>query len=544
MAESILNRPMFNRGARDPVYKKPSEMIEENQQIQIDFGEPRFQQPLGINDFLSKTQFEFNPSKARSAYEEFKGKPKTAQDFAAVYDEMYPEVEPLDEDFRFEKNLALARLGLNLMKPTVGGQLTPAIAAAGENFLVDLATLNEKKREQKILNREQETEDQRAKREYVLNALDQQRDTRDAAETDLFMQMLEFNMTDEKETANFRRDLAKQFYNYQYDVDMMGMENNAKLLMDQFQKDPVVFALAGAGKNPKYVTGYVQMDNLGRPMNMIPQVVDGQMTYVPDYKIGENAVKATFQFSDAGTLTSNAKLQLEYAEKSTGNTAISFIDDIIETIKFGEGAKVGAPGKFKGFAQEVYGTILDVADEFAKQGVISSEKYESAVNNLESSVLSDLANSWQGEMGNRNFTQDEVYDQLFGTGVRKNYDPDLVRNVIRINSIYYAIARARKPTGRLNMNDIDNAKESLTLYSFDVSTDKVKTSLVGIREELSRFVEGQKLAFNSDFVAGDPKLLINYNTRSSFAPTVTAQGGIIPVGENDSGFDETMGGQK
>ena len=58
MAESILNRPMFNRGARDPVYKKPSEMIEENQQIQIDFGEPRFQQPLGINDFLSKTQFE------------------------------------------------------------------------------------------------------------------------------------------------------------------------------------------------------------------------------------------------------------------------------------------------------------------------------------------------------------------------------------------------------------------------------------------------------------------------------------------------------
>ena len=53
-----------------------------------------------------------------------------------------------------------------------------------------------------------------------------------------------------------------------------------------------------------------------------------------------------------------------------------------------------------------------------------------------------------------------------------------------------------------------------------------------------------KLAFNSDFVAGDPKLLINYNTRSSFAPTVTAQGGIIPVGENDSGFDETMGGQK
>ena len=239
-----------------------------------------------------------------------------------------------------------------------------------------------------------------------------------------------------------------------------------------------------------------------------------------------------------------AKLQLEYAEKiNTGNTAIRFIDDIIETIKFGEGAKVGAPGKFKGFAQEVYGTILDVADEFAKQGIISSERYDAAVNNLESSVLSDLANAYTAEVGDRNFTSDPVYDNLFGMSIRKNYDPDIVRNQIRVNAIYYAIARARKPTGRLNMNDIDNAKDALTLYDFNISTDKVKTSLIGIKEELNRFVAGQKLAFDSDLINGDPKLLLPYNTGTSFAPTSQGSGVVIdPYKDQDnSGFDMNMG---
>ena len=552
MAESVFNRRMFqniNAGPDfvaplPPSYKKPSETVED-ENVTIDFGDTSFQKPLGIMDVLAQTQFEFKPEIAKAAYEEYAGAPKTAEDFASVYDEMYPGIESSDDKMKFEKNLALARLGLNLMKPTAGGALAPAIAAAGENFIADLASINEKKRQMKAANLERETEEQRAKREYVLNALDEQRNTRDAAESELFMKMLEFNLTDEKATAAYRRELAKQFYNYQYDADMMGMENNAKLLMDQFEKEPIVFALAGKGGAPKYVTGYVQMDERGRPMNMIPQLVDGQQTYVPDYTIGENAVKATFQFTDAGVLSVNAKTQLEIAEKiNTGNTAIQFIDDIIATIAFGEGAKVGAPGKFKGFAQEVYGTILDVADEFSKQGVISGERYDQAVKNLESSVLSDLANAYTAEVGDRNFATDPVYDNLFGMSIRKNYDPDIVRNQIRVNSIYYALARARKPTGRLNMNAIDNAKDSMTLYDFNVSTDKVKTSLIGIREELMRFIDGQKAAFNSDLVSGDPKLLLNYSS-TSFSPTASSGGEVInpyPTNNDDSGFDESMGG--
>ena len=185
-----------------------------------------------------------------------------------------------------------------------------------------------------------------------------------------------------------------------------------------------------------------------------------------------------------------------------------------------------------------------MADEFSKQGVISGERYDQAVKNLESSVLSDLANAYTAEVGDRNFATDPVYDNLFGMSIRKNYDPDIVRNQIRVNSIYYALARARKPTGRLNMNDIDNAKDAMTLYDFNVSTDKVKTSLIGIREELMRFIDGQKAAFNSDLVSGDPKLLLNYSS-TSFSPTASSGGEVInpyPTNNDDSGFDESMGG--
>ena len=103
------------------------------------------------------------PEATRQAYEEFAGTPKSSEEFAAEYDSMYPETESVNENFGFEKNLAIARLGLGLMQPTPGGAMAPAIARAGENFLADLATVNEKKRQAKAANREQEREDERAK---------------------------------------------------------------------------------------------------------------------------------------------------------------------------------------------------------------------------------------------------------------------------------------------------------------------------------------------------------------------------------------------
>ena len=164
-----------------------------------------------------------------------------------------------EENFGFEKNLALIRLGLGLMQPTPGGAIMPALSRAGENFLGDLAAINERKRKAKAARAEQESEEDRARREYILKAMQEQNDMRSANEFEMFMKVLQINTDSDEGDLRFKRELAKQNFAYKYDVDMMAMENNAKLLMETFKKTPKVFALKPTGydQTVKYVTGYL-----------------------------------------------------------------------------------------------------------------------------------------------------------------------------------------------------------------------------------------------------------------------------------------------
>jgi hypothetical protein len=498
MADSIFNRPMFAAGQyADPVKPKKGGAT-----APVTFGFDDIYKsdftPFDAEGVASLMQTYAQPEATRQAYEEFAGTPKTSQEFAAEYDAMYPEMETEDVNFDFEKNLAIARLGLGLMQPTPGGAMAPAIAKAGENFLADLANVNERKRQAKAANREQEREDERAKREYVLGALQEQRDMRDSNEFDLFMKVLQFNMDSDEGNVGFRRELAKQNFAYKYDVDIMAMENNAKLLSEQFKKTPKVFAIKpeGLDQTVKYVTGYLGID----PKDGV------EKPFIPN-----------FSLNDDNSLKQDVKAQIAQAEKiNTGNQALSFISDIKVSIAQNRG-RVGAPGAIKKTLQNVKGTILDIADTFVEAGVIDQDSYEAAKNKIESSVFNDLAGSYQQAYPGRNATdfyadlesdENKIYQEFF-VKPRENYDPALAANEIKLNAIYYAVARARKPTGRLNVDDVNNAKASLSLYNLDTSSDTVITSLGAIESELQGFVNAQKQIYKK---AGyEEGFLYNYN---------------------------------
>ncbi len=517
MADSIFNRPMFAAGQyADPVTPKKGAPTE-----QVKFGFDDIYKsdftPFDAEGVASLMQTYAQPEATRQAYEEFAGTPKTSQEFAAEYDAMYPEMETEDTDFGFEKNLAIARLGLGLMQPTPGGAMAPAIAKAGENFLADLANVNERKRQAKAANREQEREEERAKREYVLGALQEQRDMRDSNEFDLFMKVLQFNMDSDEGNVGFRRELAKQNFAYKYDVDIMAMENNAKLLAEQFEKTPKVFAIKpeGLDQTVKYVTGYLGIDPKdGVEKPFIPKQVGDQIIYEP---APLDAVIANFSLNDDNSLKQDVKAQITQAEKiNTGNQALSFISDIKTSIAQNRG-RVGAPGAIKKTLQNIKGTILDIADTFVEAGVIDQDSYEAAKNKIESSVFNDLAGSYQTAYPGRNATdfyadlesdENKIYQEFF-VKPRENYDPALAANEIKLNAIYYAVARARKPTGRLNVDDVNNAKASLSLYNLDTSSDTVITSLGAIESELQGFVNAQKQIYKK---AGyEEGFLYNYN---------------------------------
>ena len=552
MADSIFNRPLFGGAGQSEKADKAIDVA----------GLPKIEQttPIGpvsfnLSDVYKSDMVPFDqdgiaslmqaysitPESVRSQYEEYAGKPKTAMDFASEYDSLTPPTTTPESNFKFESSLALARLGLGLMQPTPGGAIAPAISKAGEAFLGDLAAINERKRQDKIKRGELEAEEDRSKREYILKALQEQNDFRSASELDMFMKVLQMNQDADQGDIKFKRELAKQNFAYKYDVDMMAMENHAKLLREQYKQTPEVFALKpeGLDQTIKYVTGYYGIDPAdGIRKPFVPRQIGDKIEYVP---APLDAVKATFQFGDDNTLKKNVKDQIISSEKiNQGRQALSFVKDLKVSIAE-DPSRIGVPGFFKRAFQNVRSTVLDVADGLLGAGVIDQDAYEAAKNKIDQSVFNDLANSYQANNPGRNatdFFQDKesvegiIYNELF-IEPRKSYDADIAANEIKLNSIYYAIARSRKRTGRLNVDDIKQARASLQLYTLDftsASSDQIISALNTVELELRGFVEAQtqsykEAGYNEDF-------LYNYETNGfgiSVKLPATTEGAGNPV---------------
>ena len=79
--------------------------------------------------------------------------------------------------------------------------------------------------------------------------------------------------------------------------------------------------------------------------------------------------------------------------------------------------------------------------------------------------------------------------QFFG-----DFDPALAENRTRVNAIAYAVARSRKSSGRLNLDDIKKAYESLKVTGFTDARTAI-TQLFTIRDELATANTDMKMLF-------------------------------------------------
>jgi hypothetical protein len=132
------------------------------------------------------------------------------------------------------------------------------------------------------------------------------------------------------------------------------------------------------------------------------------------------------------------------------------------------------------------------------------------------------------------------------------FDTDLPANQVRANSIIYAIARARKSSGRLNLDDIERAAKDLNIYG-DSSAD-VLSKIGVLRTQLERSREdalGQiQIMFGSGKDNFYDKLIemgyASYDRNRSLADVTNPEGsGYIDPSRTDIGdvkfFDYKIG---
>ena len=138
----------------------------------------------------------------------------------------------------------------------------------------------------------------------------------------------------------------------------------------------------------------------------------------------------------------------------------------------------GFPGLIQDIKQRGFGMMADLvaADE---QISILTNVVDNVKDNFSDGRIETAEGS--GEFADVNALFDpnsQLSQQFWG-----EFKPELAENRVRINAIAYAVARARKSSGRLNLDDIKRAYESLKITGF-VDSKTVIAGLITVREEL------------------------------------------------------------
>jgi hypothetical protein len=113
---------------------------------------------------------------------------------------------------------------------------------------------------------------------------------------------------------------------------------------------------------------------------------------------------------------------------------------------------------------------------------------------------------------------EQLLDPLF-LQTRFNYNPEYARNVVREKIIAYALARALKSSGRLNVDDLEQAREATQLYGFLPSADvitRLNVILDSIRNAQLNTVASLKFGSNIDLAQINPDIAKDYNQLEAY----------------------------
>lgn len=437
--------------------------------------------------------------------DEFGMKAKTQEEL----DAMFP-----DTSYKSDKYLALAKAGLALMQPTMGGRIAPSIANAGTQLLNDVGAISAVEKKQRAQNRssklsyqqQQEANQLQLKaqafginqalltQQYIKNY--EERAKKSAAQWEAYNNAVN---TSAEESLKFgikkfeSKPVTLRLLQDGQTVDRAGFLVNDQYYIPTKQKDPSngewIYEIVPDPTNVEVISTKNQdIDDVTKNMAIYNE------TYADYINVGKNiySLRQIIRSIDPAlggdrtrvALTGYVKKQLQkYGEIASDFTKDFFAEEYTDRVTQ---ERKGGTGKTVWLSD--LSDIVNMADEGSVPDYMKKDfaMIDQLLDSLEADGMAFIDRSKTGDI-NKYFeatpgsgrTVEQEKNLIFG---KLKFDTKIPENEARAQAIIYALARARKSSGRLNLDDIQRAAETLNIYN-DSST-AILTKLRVVEEDL------------------------------------------------------------
>lgn len=441
-------------------------------------------------------------------------KAKTAEEL----DAMFPK-----QDFKGEKWMAVAKAGLALMQPTIGGQIAPAISNAGTQLLNEASAVRAAERQSNAANRAGRLSIQQQEEATAI----QLRGQALGMNRDLMLTEVKTNYEARaKQNTNMWEAYNSMLTNNQKEALKFGME--------KFKTKPVTF---------RHKVNGVEVENAGFEVNdqyYYPSNTKDAVTGDWNYNLVEDPASIQILSSTTqavNTLTADKKIFAEnYAVlQNIGKNIYSLrtVRKSLDPELGGDSSRAAVVGLIKSKLQKWASISSDFSKNFFKDSPYGEENQVAWISDMADLIIEDRT---KNRDGNPTFDEEtkaqfgvvqQLMDNLEGTGLafiendsgnmdifegdneaerqetknliwgRLQFDKKLPENEARIQAIIYALARARKSSGRLNLDDIERAAQTLNIYND--SAEAIVIKLATVEDELRVVYQTQLDIFKRNF---------------------------------------------
>ena len=426
-----------------------------------------------------------------------------------------------DSSYKDERLLALSQFGFGLLNPTVGGKIGASLAGATQGLTQNLSQIKAAQKKEQKTNAQAKIS---LKLQQDAKSILDRKGVFDANRT------LMTSIAGKDYDAAIAADKAKmtlytdqmkaatgKFQDYQLDgVKPKRVQIRQKDLEGELGDPFDAFVVQSIGEDgilsaPQYYKPTNQIGDDGLPVMELIANPEGiievktTITGTPEQAgVGKNVssfldIKGGLDVTDralltldslresfvakpnrAGFLAGIQKRFQTYSQIFADSYNYQFQNFFNEDKTLSDGTEIKAGDKFQSLSSTIDIYLQDPSiQEDIKNGVIDKEdlaalqQSQAAFDQLGVIGRAQMRAAMAGgkdQFGNEFFESEEDKQAIFKK--LRFFDTELPANEVRANAIIYAIARSRKSSGRLNLDDIERAAKDLNIYG-DSSADVI-----------------------------------------------------------------------